>query len=88
MCHRIREAMSIPNAAPLGGVGKIVEADEAYHGKRETPVQRTRNAVKKPTKRGKGGGAEKRPIVALVERGGEARPRVVGASLPQLSGAY
>ena len=73
MCQRIREAMAIPNAAPLGGEGKIVEADEAYHGKRETPVQRTRNAVKKPTKRGKGGGAEKRPIVALVERGGEAR---------------
>lgn len=65
--------MAIPNAAPLGGEGKIVEADEAYHGKRETPVQRTRNAVKKPTKRGRGGGAEKRPIVALVERGGEAR---------------
>jgi transposase-like protein len=73
MCHRIREAMAEPNAAPLGGEGKIVEADEAYHGKRETPAVRSRNAVKNPTKRGKGGGAEERPIVALVERGGKAR---------------
>ena len=73
MAHRIREAMSEKNPAPLGGPGKIVEADEAYHGKRETPVQRSRNAVKNPTKRGLGGGAQKRPIVALVERDGEVR---------------
>lgn len=74
MAHRIREAMTDPNPSPLGGEGKIVEADEAYHGKRQTPVQLARGRVRKPTKRGKGGGAEKRPIVALVERGGEARP--------------
>jgi hypothetical protein len=56
----------------LGGAGKIVEADEAYHGKRETP--RVRNKyLPPPTKRGRGGGAEKRPIVGLVERGGGAR---------------
>ena len=29
MAHRIREAMSEKNPAPLGGAGKIVEADEA-----------------------------------------------------------
>ena len=75
MCHRIREAMSIPDAPPLGGDGKIVEADEAYHGKRETPVQRSRNARQTYTKRGKGGGAQKRPIVALVERAGEVRAK-------------
>ena len=50
-----------------------MEADEAYHGKRETPVKLSRGRVRKPTKRGKGGGAEKRPIVALVERAGEVR---------------
>jgi hypothetical protein len=38
MSHRIREAMSDPKPAPLGGEGKVIEADEAYHGKRETPV--------------------------------------------------
>jgi hypothetical protein len=32
-----------------------------------------RNATKVFTKRGKGGGTQRRPIVALVERGGEAR---------------
>jgi hypothetical protein len=73
MEHRLREAMTAPNAPPLGGEGKIVEADEAYHGKRETQVPRSRDATKEFTKRGKGGGAQKRPIFALVERGGEAR---------------
>jgi transposase-like protein len=72
MCHRIREAMREENPAPLGGEGKIVEADEAYHGKRETPRVRNKYSAP-PTKRGKGGGAQKRPIVALVERGGEVR---------------
>src|SRR6185437_15501924 len=42
MAHRIREAMTDPNPTPIGGEGKIVEADEAYHGKRETPVQLAR----------------------------------------------
>ena len=46
--------------------------DEAYHGKRKTPPVRSKYASP-PTKRGLGGGAQKRPIVALVERGGEAR---------------
>jgi transposase-like protein len=32
MCHRIREAMAENNPAPLGGEGKIVEADEALRG--------------------------------------------------------
>ena len=73
MCHRIREAMRDVNPIALGGEGKIVEADEAYHGKRETPVTLSRGRIRKPTKRGRGGGAEKRPIVALVERGGEVR---------------
>ena len=42
MCRRIREAMREEHPIPLGGPGKIVEADEAYHGKRETPVQLSR----------------------------------------------
>jgi transposase-like protein len=49
MEHRLREAMTTPNAPPLGGEGKVVEADEAYHGKRETQVPRSRNATKKFT---------------------------------------
>ena len=75
MAHRIREAMGEANPPPLGGEGKVVEADEAYHGKRETPREPQRHDKYRtaPTKRGKGGGAQKRPIVALVERGGKAR---------------
>ena len=75
MEHRIREAMSpLDGKPPLGGGGKVVEADEAYHGKREIPRIASPNRGGRPfTKGGKAGGAEKRPIVALVERGGEAR---------------
>src|SRR6185437_8296958 len=74
MCHRIREAMRDPIPFPLGGEGKIVEADEAYHGKREIPAAPSQQRAGRPfTKGGKSGGAQKRPVVALVERGGEAR---------------
>src|SRR5690242_612609 len=57
MCHRIREAMRDPSPSPLGGEGKIVEADETYHGKAETPVPRSRGRVPKPTKKGRSGPA-------------------------------
>jgi len=73
MAHRLREAMRHPNPTPLGGEGKIVEADEAYHGKVEIPIQSAtriregRPLLKRKTEK------QKRPIVALVERGGEAR---------------
>ena len=73
MSHRIREAMTPVNPAPLGGEGKIVEADEAYHGKRETPIVSPTRGDRPFTKKGKGGSREKRTIIALVERGGEAR---------------
>ncbi len=71
MAHRIREAMTDPNPAPIGGEGKIVEADEAYHGRKETPIPSKHRRGAPYIKRGKA--AEKRAIVALVERGGEAR---------------
>src|ERR1700680_3613034 len=35
MCHRIREAMAPATRGPLGGEGKIVEADETYIGGKE-----------------------------------------------------
>ena len=75
MAHRVREAMSLtPGEPPLGGEGKVVEVDEAYHGKREIPrVPSVQRGDRPFTKRGKSGGAEKRPIVALVERNGEVR---------------
>ncbi|MBO9424394.1 IS1595 family transposase [Labrenzia sp. R4_1] len=78
MAHRIREAMKedVKSAGPMGGEGKTVEADEMYHGKRETPRVYARPRARKnfkPIKSGKSGGAQKRVIVGLVERGGKAR---------------
>ncbi len=73
MCHRIREAMRSGGLGPLGGEGKIVEADETYYGKVEKPYPRSRGRIPTPTKKGRSGPANKRPIVALVERGGNVR---------------
>jgi hypothetical protein len=71
MAHRIREAMSDKNPTPLGGSGKIVEADEAYHGKVETPITSAARQGRPYLKRQLS--EQKRPIVALVEGGGEVR---------------
>lgn len=75
MAHRIREAMKedVKSAGPIGGEGKTVEADETYIGKRETPRKLARGRVPTYTKSGKSGGAQKRIVVGLVERGGKAR---------------
>lgn len=63
--HRIREAMRVVGFEPLGGSGKIVEADETYFGDKEI--------ITKRTIRGKSGHGSKRSVVALVERGGPIR---------------
>ena len=73
MAHRIREAMRDGGLAPLGGNGKIVEADETYHGKISTPRPPWQEYLPQPTKGRKSGPAGKRAIVALVERGGRVR---------------
>jgi transposase-like protein len=76
MFHRIREAMSRGglDLPPLGGEGGIVEADETYYGPIEKAKVRSNTTSGRPfTKKGKTGPANKRPIVALVERGGRAR---------------
>ncbi|TPI43688.1 IS1595 family transposase [Mesorhizobium sp. B3-1-6] len=68
MAHRIREAMRADGTfGPLGGEGQIVEADETYYGHRDD------KRLGKTTIRGKRGLAGKRPIIALVERGGSVR---------------
>lgn len=65
MGHRIREAMKATRTTPLGGKGKIVEVDETYFG--------DKHEITKRTKRGKAAHSSKRSVVALVERGGNAR---------------
>lgn len=60
MTHRIREAMRSGTFSPMGGSGKVVEADEIYIGRKAgVPVRR--------------GYAHKRAVVSLVERGGKVR---------------
>ena len=74
MFHRIREAMRVDtaDAEPMGGAGRVVEADETYHGK--TKDQRTVSADGRVKYKVKGRGpANKRPVISLVERGGKAR---------------
>ena len=70
MAHRIREAMRETDTTPLGGNGKVVEADETYYGKTDA----MKGAKRKPYVRGKRRNIKNvRPVVALVERGGKAR---------------
>ena len=72
LCHRIRESMRTGGLTPMGGEGKIVEADETYFGEVEKPIPTIK---RKTPKRGftKRGPRNKRAVVALVERGGSVR---------------
>ncbi|MEZ5933325.1 MAG: IS1595 family transposase [Alphaproteobacteria bacterium] len=74
MSHRIREAMRTGALEPLGGNGKVVEADETYYGKREVQAvsEQRKGRPYISTKPGKGI-SNKNPILALVERGGNVR---------------
>jgi len=67
MWHRIREAMREDVLPPMGGPGKVVEADEAYIGPSRDVFINGKGWQKQ---RGPGG---KRIIVTLVERGGPSR---------------
>lgn len=77
MMHRLREAMTPSKPEPMGGEGKVIEADETYMGKRD-------GKRGKPDTFVSGFGWVKHPrietqrkIVALVERGGPVRSFVV-----------
>jgi transposase-like protein len=72
LCHRIREAMRTGGLGSLGGSGKIVEADETYFGPTEKP-RPSKQRGDRPYKVGSRGPRNKRPIVSLVERGGNVR---------------
>lgn len=72
MSHRIREAMRDGTLGPLGGNGKIVEADETYYGRaKEKHLKEPRRTPY--TKGGWKGKGAARAIVSLVERGGNVR---------------
>jgi transposase-like protein len=60
--HRIREACAPKaGAAPLGGQGKVLESDETFVGGKKKNVHRGKPEPKK------------KPVHALVERGGKVR---------------
>ena len=65
--HRLRECANEPHTGPLGGEGKIVEADETYIGGKE----KNKHEHKK-LKAGRGT-IGKMPVVSLVERDGKMR---------------
>lgn len=67
MAHRIREGMREITPTPMGGAGKIVEADETFVGGRE----KNKHAHKRNS--ANLGGAGKEPVFSLVERGGKVR---------------
>lgn len=61
LSHRIRVAMSTSSIPPMGGAGKIVEADETFIGRLEGIQKRVK------------GSGTKNTVLTLVERGGNAR---------------
>jgi transposase-like protein len=70
MCHRIREAMTPATKetrGPLGGTGKIIEADETWIGGKEANKHKSKRNKKNI------GGMGKVPVMALTERDGESR---------------
>jgi transposase-like protein len=72
--HRIREAMRITGVTPMGGTGKVVEADETFIGFLEGQPKKGRRAW-----------SNKNVVLTLVERGGSARSfHVDGARIGDL----
>jgi transposase-like protein len=67
MAHRIREAMRLDAPEPMGGHGKVIEADETYIGGKETNKHRNKRNQHKDHLGGK------QAVVSLVERDGSAR---------------
>ena len=71
MAHRIREGMRVLNPGPLGGEGKVVEADETYIGGKE------KNKHARKRKHIGRGGIGKEIAFALVERDGRVHSQHV-----------
>jgi hypothetical protein len=75
LMHRIRLAMDESGSGPLGGDGKIVESDETYTVYKvggPTWILHPEHGWQKQRS-----GADRVPVVTLVERGGRARSHKV-----------
>jgi len=90
MAHRIREAMAEKNPGPMGGEGKVVEADETFHGPADYIYSNERGWHRKT-----GSYAKPHKVLTVVERGGRARSvkvqelsiKEIGAVLAQVDPA-
>jgi transposase-like protein len=71
LMHRIRESLRGTDLEPIGGEGKIVEADETFIGGKE------KNKHKRLRNKKNIGGAGKEAVFSLVERGGRVRSQHV-----------
>ena len=67
MSHRIREAMRPIKPSPIGGEGKVVEADETYVGGLEKNKHKNKRSLFSH------GGATKEAVLSVVERDGQVR---------------
>jgi transposase-like protein len=63
MAHRLREAMRAGGLAPMGGSGKVVEADETVFGFQKGANLKTKRSASQ----------FRNVVLTLVERGGSAR---------------
>jgi len=66
--HRLREAATDPKAGPIGGSGKVVEADETYIGAKARNMHPAKRAVKITGTAGK----DKIAVMGILERGSKA----------------
>jgi len=71
MFHRIREAMRTLKIEPMGGEGKVIEADETYVGGKEGNKHKRKRA-------GVRGFQGKEAVLSMVERDGEVRSYHIG----------
>lgn len=80
MFHRVREAMRVLKMEPMGGEGKVVEADETYVGGKESNKHLSKRASRT------GRQAKKEAVVSIIERGGKVRSHHTGrATVEQVS---
>jgi transposase-like protein len=92
MAHRVRECMRTGGLAPLGGEGKIVEADETYIGKipeaKQPKFKTSGRPFSKSGARTHGHARHtKQTVITLVERGGSVRSfSVPGSHLDEVVG--
>jgi len=76
LSHRLRFAMAQPDSAPMGEGGGIVEADEAYIGRK--PGRRKARA----------GAGHKNVVFSLIERGGNVKSfHITGKTFPGIKKA-